>query len=159
MIATVKVFWGICIFRGGPEHAPSQPAFIVVLLLIDLLLSASVFVGFAGVPLASALTLIAFQLCITGILLWIVLRVMNLHLRFPRCFAAFLGADIIIGLMLSCAWILTSGSFLVGLPFVVWNISINAHILHRAMDVPMTLGAVTAIGIFMTTNLLSGATQ
>ena len=154
MIAAVRVFWGICIFRDGPERAPSHPAFVLLLLLVDLLFASAMFATLTDLSAIASATEVGARICISGVLIWVALRLANHPERFSRAFAAILGADILIGSLMALALIATGGNVVLALPFTIWNVAISAFILHRAMEVPMVLGASTAIVVFILTNTL-----
>lgn len=150
MAAVLRLFFGICLLRNGPESVPTQAWFLVALVAANL--ACAVFVRGAVSPAMSAtlaLNVALIGITTTAAMTWFVLYVRNLEPRFPATLGATLGTQLIIAAVM---WI---GIDIVGpdvqgptsLVFLIWAVVVAGFILHRALGCKLWLGVLLAVGI------------
>lgn len=150
MTAVLKLFFGICLLRNGPESVPTQTWFLIVLVAANVA-SAMVLFGAIEPRLSAALAanVALIGIATTAAMTWFVLYVRHLEPRFPATLGATLGTQLIIA---AAMWI---GINIVGadaprggsLIFLVWAVVVAGFILHRALACKLWIGIVLALGI------------
>lgn len=150
MTAVLKLFFGICLLRSGPEAVPTQNWFLGVLVAANLCLA--VFLFGAVEPRLSAM--LAFNVALIGLtttaaLTWFVLYIRNLEPRFAATLGATLGTKLVIGAAMWICHGIVSGDVLSGafIVFNLWAIIVAGFILHRALSSKLWLGILLAFGI------------
>ena len=150
MTAVLKLLFGICLLRNGPESVPTQAWFLVALVAANLALAVFV-LGAVPPGLSAGLALNAALIGITATaaLTWFVLYVRNLEPRFPATLGATLGTQLIIA---AAMWV---GIYIVGpdrvggaaIAFLIWTVVVAGFILHRALGCKLMVGILLALGI------------
>ena len=145
MTAVLKLLFGICLLRNGPESVPTQAWFLVALVAANL--ASAVFLLGAvppGLSAGLALNVALIGITTTAALTWFALYVRNLEPRFPATLGATLGTQLIIG---TAMWI---GINIVGaarVVFLIWAVVVSGFILHRALGCKLWVGILLALGI------------
>ena len=150
MSAVLKLLFGICLLRHGPESVPTQTWFLVALVAANLTLAVFLFAAVApGLPTGVALNVALIGITATAALTWFTLYVRNLESRFPATLGATLGTQLIIA---AAMWI---GINIVGperagggsIVFLIWAVVVAGFILHRALGCKLWVGILLALGI------------
>jgi hypothetical protein len=147
----------LCQLRRGPEDMPySKP-------LLGLLVGASILLDVAtGSLLGSPVAVLPRSLVSTVLvlaLLWIALSIRRLGNRYVQTASALVACSMVFSLLiLPFAWLagptptppapLSPLQVLLGwamLAIIVWNLTVNAHVVRRALDAPFALGFALAI--------------
>ncbi len=150
MTAVLKLLFGICLLRNGPESVPTQAWFLVALVAANL--ASAVFLLGAvppGLSAGLALNVALIGITTTAALTWFALYVRNLEPRFPATLGATLGTQLIIG---TAMWIGINivGAERVGagtIVFLIWAVVVSGFILHRALGCKLWVGILLALGI------------
>ena len=161
----ILLFWQICRLKQGPEYVPTQTWFvslvIVANLLCSLLVSGVINVTFAepdpangaqqGLSLLSTATGIVVGQTTTAALTWLALQLREFADRFFATITALFGCDLLItacfGGQLPLLSLIPAARSLVFLLMLIWSISVMGFILHRALQVQLSIGILVAIGI------------
>ena len=150
MTAVLKLLFGICLLRNGPESVPTQAWFLVTLVAANLALAVFVLGAVPpGLAAGLALNVALIGMTTTAALTWFALYVRNLEPRFPATLGAMLGTQLIIG---AAMWI---GVYIVGpdrvggaaIAFLIWTVVVAGFILHRALGCKLVVGILLALGI------------
>lgn len=150
MAAVLKLFWGICLLRNGPEAVPTHTWFLAVLAAA--MLAMGVLLGKATMPQVSALLALnvaLLQLAVAASMIWFALYVRRHEARFPATLGALLGT----GMVINCAYLvgyeLTSGVVRSTLFWlcVLWDVVVAGFILHRALGCKLWAGVVLSLGV------------
>ena len=160
MTAVLKLLFGICLLRNGPESVPTQAWFLVTLVAANLALVVFL-LGAVPPGLSAGLALNVALIWITtgAALTWFVLYVRNLEPRFPATLGATLGTQLII---VAAMWV---GANIVGpdrmggaaIVFMVWVVVVAGFILHRALGCKLWVGILLALGIRMVGQVITVA--
>ena len=163
MHALFDLFFEICLFRKGPQDVPAGMALLKLCLL-----------GYGLSGLAMLLLSTPFPVAILQILLDLVLLAGLLHLallarrhprRFEQTLSALTGTGTLMGLLALplVVWITQQSSegdiqlpSLLLLALMAWSIAIMAHILHHALNIPLWVGALSALGYTFLSWTLAG---
>lgn len=150
MTAVLKLLFGICLLRNGPESVPTQAWFLVALVAANLA-SAVFLLGAAppGLSAGLAINVALIGITTTAALTWFALYVRNLEPRFPATLGAMLGTQLIIG---AAMWMSINivGAERVGAGtavFLIWAVVVAGFILHRALGCKLWVGILLAFGI------------
>ena len=150
MTAVLKLLFGICLLRNGPESVPTQAWFLVALVGANLALTVFVLGAVPpGLPAGLALNVALIGITTTAALTWFALYVRNLEPRFPATLGAMLGTHLIIA---AAMWV---GIYIVGadrvggaaIAFLIWTVVVAGFILHRALGCKLWVGILLALGI------------
>lgn len=163
MRALFDLFLDICLFRKGPQDVPASTVLLKICLLTYALS------GFMVLLLSTSTSVAILQILLDLLLLIGLLHLALLlrrHLlRFEQTLIALTGAGTLAGLLALplTFWIVQQGtdgdiilpSFLM-LVLMFWSISIMAHILRHALDIPIWAGGVCAVGYTFLSWTLTG---
>lgn len=150
MTAVLKLLFGICLLRNGPESVPTQAWFLVALVAANLALAVFVLGAVPpGLSAGLALNVALIGVTTTAALTWFALYVRNLEPRFPATLGATLGTQLIIA---AAMWV---GIYIVGpervggaaVAFLIWAVVVAGFILHRALGCKLMVGILVALGI------------
>jgi hypothetical protein len=150
-----KLFLDICLLRAGPQDVPAAPSLFLLTLL------AYLGVGLATAwpgngPLRAFAATVLDALVLAGVLR-LALRLYGKPARFQQTFTAMLGCGTLFGvigwpLLMALGPQLASGSGVqMGLPvlalfvLMLWNITVNGHILRHAFERGMALGVLWSL--------------
>jgi hypothetical protein len=156
-----RLFWGICIFKKGPEEVPASLPLFLTLFTANLVLELSL--GLSVYPFLQSLLL-----SLTSFLTLLVLSYLWLFLykhrsRLLQTMTAFAGISLLTNLLiflpLTLSWrsglIIDSSFALINLVSLIWILSIYAHIFRRALPVSFFLGFALALTYFVSFSALS----
>ncbi|MGA9342824.1 MAG: hypothetical protein WBV61_10925 [Rhodanobacteraceae bacterium] len=146
----------LCQLRRGPEDVPYAPRLLLVLIIasvsLDVALGAALDVKGSILPRSLLSTALILGLC------WTALTARGLGARFVQAASALIACSMVFSvLMLPIAALtgappsspdqLTSMQVLLAwtaLAVIVWKLSVDAHILRRALNAPFALGFLLA---------------
>lgn len=160
MKAVLQLFWQICRLKQSPEYVPTQPWFVLLVIAANLICSVAVSLSAESTPgLLTTVNSIVVGQTTTAALVWIALNLRDLGARFLATITALFGCDLIItavfALILPLTLITPNLAPLLFLLFVAWSVSVAGFILHRALQVPLALGIVVALGMSVLSLALS----
>jgi len=158
------VFANICLLRRGPELVPTQPWFVMTVVIADLLTSFVVSNHLSGVltPIALATSLIV-TMATTAAITWIALYLRGFDNRYPATITAIFGCDLLFTVVVAMVATALGGVGTSGIAtglvaaIGIWSIAVNGFIFHRAIEVNVMLGVIIAFGMAMIGFVLSGA--
>lgn len=160
----LSVFWNICLLRRGPEFVPTHPLFVAGVVVADILLSLFVRVQYGGeAPLLEIATFTLVTMATLATITWLALSLRGVIRRFPATITAMFGCDLLFTLLIALLIPLAGGvrgaiSILGGL-ILIWSIAVNGFILHRAMNITIFAGILSAFGMaLVAATLASSAT-
>jgi hypothetical protein len=163
MRALFELFLDICLFRKGPQDLPAGMA-LLKLCLLGYALSGFV-VLLLSTPAPVAILQILLDLVLLAGLLHLALRARRHPRRFEQTLSALTGTGTLMGLLALpvMVWIVRQGSdgdielpSLLLLALMAWSIAIMTHILRLALDVPVWVGALGALGYTFLSWTLTG---
>ena len=155
MKSIFTAFWQICLFRNGPELLPANTTFLGAVLVTNIALSLFVLVVLNDVALLQALTAIILNITAFSVLVWAIMSLMQMSARYLQTMTAIFGVDLIISFISNiAAWLMRdslpaggaadaaaveavvpSWQFFIIVLMVLWNISVNGFVMHRALEV------------------------
>ena len=149
MAAVLKLFWGICLLRSGPEAVPTHTWFLAT--LVAGMLAVGVMVAKLITPALSAMVAVnmaALGLAVTASIAWFALYVRRQEARFPATLGAVLGTGIVIDCMFLVGHELTGGVVRQALFWlcVLWNVVVVGFIFHRALACKLWGGILLSLG-------------
>jgi hypothetical protein len=154
MRSLLLVFANICLLRRGPEHVPTQPWFVGVVVAANLLVSFVVSRNVSGaLPPLPLLTALIVTMATTALITWFLLSLRGLDARFPATITAMFGCDLLFavvnGVFVTAVGGIAAGPVVtwVVVPLSVWSIAVSGFILHRAMAVSLVVGFVIAFAM------------
>ena len=152
LIALLQPFWQICLLRRGPQSLPASYGLLGVLLLLHVALGATLeFLSPAsGRPLLGALLSTFAMLVMVSMLL----QLTGFGRRLLQTLSAVAGCDLVIGALLLPLFAIATPEpplavllVLAWFGLLLWNLTITAHILRCAIEVPFWVALVIAIGM------------
>ena len=148
MTAVLRLFWGICLLRFGPEQVPTRTWFLCALVAAQIAMAA-VRRAIILPELSTALTL---NVSLIGIVViasitWFALYVRHFEARFPATLGAILGTGLVIEAAFMVAYGVTSGVLQEGAFWLclLWEITVAGFILHRALSCKLWGGVLLAL--------------
>ena len=157
----VRLFWGICLLRQSPAYVPTAPWFVatVTALNIGVGLALAVTLADKSPTLRTAATVVVGQATL-AVLVWTAFSLRELTPRFPAVITAMFGCDALLSVLLAAVRPLTSlmtptatqGVYVV---FVFWSVAVAGYILHRGLNIHLTLGVALAFGMTIFTVLFA----
>jgi hypothetical protein len=168
MRSLLMVFVNICLLRRGPELVPTQPWFVATVATANFLASfvVSNHVGAVLAPMALATSLLV-TMATLSVVVWGALYLRGFDRRFPATITAMFGCDLLFTALVGLLMLVIGGvASPLGTPLLalvgIWSIAVNGFILHRAMQVSVTIGIllafVTALFGFMLSSVAVGPT-
>ena len=148
MTAVLKLFWGICLLRSGPETVPTHTWFLCALMAGHLALAMllrSLVAPEVGHALALNIALI--HLAVTAGIIWFALFVRRFEARFSATLGAVLGTGLLIHAMYLVGYQITGGAFRDGLSWAsfMWSLVVGGFILHRALSCKLWAGILLSL--------------
>ena len=154
MQALIFRFFDICILRAGPQDLPSS------LFLLRLVVVANITVGiFLNLPtegFTQSLMISLFNVVVLAGFVFAGLRWRDKLARFRQTLIAMMGTNVIIGLLMLPFVFSLVAAQLEGesapvalqffLLFLVWDITVFAHIIRHSLDVRLGYGFVISLG-------------
>jgi hypothetical protein len=157
------LFLDICLFRRGPQDVPAgMPLLKLCLLGYGL---SGFLVLLLSTPPPVAILQILLDLVLLAGLLQLALLARRHTQRFTQTLSALAGTGTLMGLLALplMGWIVRQGSdgdiqlpSLLLLGLMAWSIAIMAQILRHALDVPIWVGALGALGYTFLSWTLTG---
>jgi len=159
----LKVFANIALLRRGPEDLPASAFLLLLSALVYALGSAATSAVFTHRPAQIFLEVLA---DIVLMLLWYgaLLAVYRRRARLPQTLTALFGTGSLLYLIAFpvMSWLhLQAGSptglqlpTLLMMVILIWSIAVAAHIVHRALEIPMTVAILIGITYFITSVLI-----
>ena len=152
MLAIVKAFWQIALFRRGPEDLPdSQPLLLLacaVYMLVDIFVILALYPSEALVPLLLA--------DVGFLALWsaAVLHLFKFAARLQRTLTALYGVGALLQVLaspltLSSAGIPMNLQIAGSLIILLWSVAVYGHIYSRALTRPLGIGLMFSIIYFI----------
>jgi hypothetical protein len=159
----LSVFWNICLLRRGPELVPTHPLFVAGVVIADILLS--LFVRAQYGDETSLLEIATFTLVTMATLAtatWLALNLRGVIGRFPATITAMFGCDLLFTLLIALLIPLAGGarsavSIGMGGLILIWSIAVNGFILHRAMNITVFAGILSAFGMALVAATLASS--
>lgn len=157
LFALLRVYLDIALLRRGPQVLPASGLLLALVTLACLASTAAVLVFLApdGASLTRATVI---ELLLDAVGLWLVLAVARRSARYPQVLSAVYGTGTILNLALLPVVALVAvdvprfeliGAFAAML-LLAWGMSILAHILHHALELPLGLTLlVAALFVFL----------
>jgi hypothetical protein len=149
----LSVFWNICLLRRGPELVPTHPLFIAGVVIADIVLSLFVRVQYGDdAPFLQIATFTLVTMATLASATWLVLSLRGVLGRFPATITAMFGCDLLFTLLIALLIPIAGGarsaiSIGMGGLILIWSIAVNGFILHRAMNVTVFAGILSAFGM------------
>lgn len=148
MAAVLKLFWGICLLRSGPEAVPTHTWFLAA--LFGLLVGCGVLVSRLTVPWVAplvAFNTVALSIAVTASFAWFALYVRRQEARFPATLGALLGTALVINCAFLVGHQLTAGVVRSGLALLclAWSVVVGGFILHRALACKLWTGIALSL--------------
>jgi len=164
MRSLLLVFANICLLRRGPEHVPTLPWFVAVVVAANLLVSFVVSRNVSGaLPPLPLLTSLCVTMATTAAITWFILNMRGFEARYPATITAMLGCDllftVVIGIIATALGGISAGPVATGIVATIgfWSIAVNGFILHRAAGVSVMTGFVIAFAITLFGFVLANA--
>lgn len=163
MYPLLNLFLDICLFRKGPQDVPASTPLLKICLLAYAL--SGLLTLIITTPLPLALLQILLDLVLLSGLLHLALVMRRYPQRFAQALSALTGTGSILGLLglPLISWIVhASGSGAAELPallllvLMLWSIAVMAHILRHALQTPLWVGTLCAIGYAFLSWMLTG---
>ena len=151
MRSVFMLFWHICLFRQSPQYVPTYPWFVLTVVLLNLAFSVLVS-SLMNEDLMHTVTIIVVGQAATAGLTYFACFVRGFTNRFIATITAIFGCDLIVTALVAPLIVFNinqSSQALgwMGLLFVFWSIAINGHIFTRALNIPLSIGVIVALGI------------
>lgn len=163
MIEILRLLFGICQRRLGPQDLPHSPALLRGLLMAVVGLQL-LFAWLLGEALDAPGRLL-FSLAVALALPWLLLHWRGRRERYVQTMSAMLGTDILFGFaMMPLVWYVSgmpppsatvppTGAqaliSLLALGLMGWKIAVAGHIWRHALDWPMVGGVLLALALFL----------
>ncbi len=154
MVAVLRLFWGICLLRLGPELVPTRTWFLCALVAGQLALAAvRQAVVWPGLSTALAINVALIAVAVIACITWFALYVRNFEVRFPATLGAIMGTSLVIEVAFLAAYGITTGVFREGALwlFLLWEITVVGFILHRALSCKLWVGVLLAVATYAVT--------
>jgi hypothetical protein len=166
MTAVLQLFWQLCLFRVGPERVPTLGAFVVFVVLANLLVSTTVaLAGPFADQLAAAVTLPVVHAAVVGTATWLVLLAKGLQARFTATFTALMGTDAlltILSLPISVLLDPTAATtplatlLVLGQLFLFcWWIAVAGFVFARALEIARSQGVAVAAFVVLSSLIVN----
>lgn len=150
MAAVLKLFWGICLLRNGPEAVPTHTWFLAALAAAVLGMGVVLAkVTTPQMPALLALNVVLLSLAVAASMTWFALYVRRQEARFSATFGALLGTGLVINCAYLVAYELTGGTVRNVLFWlcVLWDIVVAGFILHRALACKLWGGVALSLAV------------
>ena len=149
MATVLRLFWGICLLRLGPEQVPTRTWFLCALLAAHLAIAAvrrALVWPELSTPLALNVALIG--LAVIASITWFALYIRHFETRFPATLGAILGTSLVIEAAYLAVYGVTSGVVREGAFWLclLWEVTVVGFILHRALSWQLWAGVLLAVG-------------
>ena len=161
MAAVLKLFWDMCLLRGGPESVPTNTWFLCALMALELALSAlTLGVVRPALPTVLALNVALVGLAVTACLVWFALYIRRLEVRFPATLGAVVGTSLFINAAYTLTYGITSGVVQQGAAWAswLWGVVVVGFILHKALSCKLRSGILLSFGFAVVSIVIGQAT-
>jgi len=158
MYQLLKLFYGICLLKKGPQDIPASDWLFRVLLIV------SIFVDFLvlilNTDLFSSIVQTFVEIALTLGLTWVILYIAKKQFRFQQTVCALMATDILISLLaLPAIAILVNGgagsTFIVIILLMVWHWVVSGHIFTHALEQPFSFGlGIAFLYIFLSIQVM-----
>jgi len=159
----LSVFWNICLLRRGPEFVPTHPLFVAGVVIADVLLSLFVRAQYGDeTSLLEIATFTLVTMAALSTITWLALNLRGVISRFPATITAMFGCDLLFTLLIALLIPLAGGarsaiSIGMGGLILIWSIAVNGFILHRAMNITVFAGILSAFGMALVAATLASS--
>lgn len=148
----LAVFWNICLLRRGPEFVPTHPLFVSGVVVADIVLSLFIRAQYGDLSLLRIATFTLVTMATLAAATWLALNLRGVIGRFPATITAMFGCDLLFTLLLALLIPLAGGAdsaISIGMSglILIWSIAVNGFILHRAMNITVFAGILSAFGM------------
>ena len=155
MKAVFKLFWHICLMRQSPEHVPTQPWFVSLVIIANIVASIALAItlGGADTKLTAATSIIVSQSA-TAVLVWLACTLREVPRRFTAAITAIFGCDLIVtaifALILPITQLLNPAlNAYTYLGFVLWSMWVVGFILKSVLNVHLVLAIIIAFAMVL----------
>ena len=156
-------FWGICTLQRGPQHVPTHPLFMALLIATNLLVSTFLNLHFDETGnVLGVFSFLVINLTIAAGIIWIALYQKKITNRFPQTLSAMVGCDLILTLLVAIVTLFTGGpkeqlTQGVIVLIAIWSVSVLGYILHHALNITVIQGTFFAVAIVVVSTIFGGA--
>ncbi|HJP37998.1 MAG: hypothetical protein QF483_02215 [Gammaproteobacteria bacterium] len=157
MLAYVQAFINIALRRSGPEDLPDSSFMLWFTLVVYIATQVPIALITHGLNDVLARTVLVSLALLFG-LLWLLLNVAGYRARYKRTVTAMLGTSALLSALSIpfSLWqqvTLEAGSMpamptIIIFLIMIWSVTIDGHILSRALSRPYAVGLLIAIGYF-----------
>ena len=161
MSTVLRLFWGICLLRLGPEHVPTRTWFLCALVAAQLAMAAvRRAVVWPELSTALALNISLIGLVVVASVAWFALYIRRFEARFPATLGAILGTSLVIEAAFTVAYGITGGVLREGAIWLclLWEIIVVGFILHRALSCKLWGGVLLAFSALVMGQVVVQAT-
>ncbi len=163
----IALLFDLCLLKRGPQDLPHRPALALAILVAALVVEAytASILGSAALLPGSMLMSAAFALAAT----WGILRVRQMDARYWQTLLALVATGLMFSLLALPLMIALGPLDPDNLPpltpvigwgivlLAVWRLVVSGHIWRHALDVPLPIGVLVALGTFMAELVLQRA--
>lgn len=157
----LSFFWHICLFKAGPDRAPTSNQFLILILSAYFLISvSSLFIYRTQLTFFEIIASVIVAFLVEATCTWLLLFFKNVPDRFRATLVALIGCSSVLYLLMIPVGLLhlsidseTIAMFVntANLLFLVWWLVIAGFIFHRAINVSIFQGIALALAM----NILS----
>lgn len=154
MLYLFKFYLDICLLRGKPQDIPPVLSMFAFTLAVNLLLDVIVILFYASFPMAMLTAVVMNLVMLTAVA--IILALFGYANRILQTLIAYLGTGMVInGLHFPIS--LLTGFYpddaaalgFITLCFILWGLTVSAHIMRHALSIHMIPAGVLAIGYLL----------
>ncbi len=160
MIKTLwPLLWQILRFRRSPEDAPSSPALMALVVILNLGVSMGAQILPGELPAHVAAGMPAISLTVELVALWLLLNFKSVGFRFTQTVTVIFGGDLLLTLlalplvgasmMLPQTSPLLAGLGILNLVLVAWGIGFRAFVYHRSLNVGIILANMLVLSLML----------
>ena len=157
----LSFFWQMCLFKAGPDRAPTSNQFLILILSTYFLISiSSLLIYRAQLTFFEIIASVTVAFLVEATCTWLLLFFKNVPGRFRATLVALIGCSSVLYLLMIPVGLLnlstdsaTIAMFTdtANLLFLGWWLAIAGFIFHRAIDVSIFQGSALALAM----NILS----
>lgn len=148
MYQLIVLFFGIAIFRKGPQDVPGSPW--VLRLILPIYVAVNVLILLLNENWSTALSQVAVDFFLIVGFSWPLLYFSGKTARFRQTLCALLGTDTVISsfaipAVASLNTQATDLAFIAMLALMLWHLMVGGHIFRHALDKPLFFGIGLAL--------------